>query len=40
MPTGSEIVRLSGAIMKAIQQSFPAQEWDRNYAQRLKETMY
>jgi len=29
-----------GTIMKAIQQSFPGAEWDRNYAQRLKDTMY
>jgi PPOX class probable FMN-dependent enzyme len=29
-----------GTIMKAIQESFPGEEWDRNYAQRLKETMH
>jgi hypothetical protein len=29
-----------GVIMKAIEESFPGDEWDRNYAQRLKETMY
>ena len=29
-----------GTIMKAIHESFPGEEWDRNYAQRLKETMY
>jgi uncharacterized protein len=29
-----------GTIMKGIQRSFPGDEWDRNYAQRLKETMY
>lgn len=29
-----------GTMMKAIQESFPGEEWDRNYAQRLKETMY
>ena len=29
-----------GVMMKAIQQSFPGEEWDRNYTQRLKETMY
>ena len=29
-----------GVMMKAIQQSFPGEEWDRNYAERLKETMY
>ena len=30
----------SQGMMKAIQQSFLGEEWDRNYAQRLKETMY
>lgn len=29
-----------GTMMKAIQESFPGEEWDRNYAQRLKDTMY
>jgi hypothetical protein len=29
-----------GEMMKAIEQSFAGEEWDRNYAQRLKETMY
>jgi PPOX class probable FMN-dependent enzyme len=29
-----------GTMMKAIQQGFPGEEWDRNYAQRLKGTMY
>ncbi len=29
-----------GTMMKAIQQSFPGEDWDRNYARRLKETMY
>jgi len=29
-----------GTMMKAIQQGFPGEEWDQNYAQRLKETMY
>ena len=29
-----------GTMMKAIQESFPGEDWDRNYAQRLKETMY
>ena len=29
-----------GTMMKAILESFPGEEWDRNYAQRLKETMY
>lgn len=29
-----------GTMMKAIQDSFPGEEWDRNYAQRLKDTMY
>ena len=29
-----------GTMMKAIQQGFPGEEWDRNYTQRLKETMY
>lgn len=29
-----------GTMMKAIQASFPGEDWDRNYAQRLKETMY
>lgn len=29
-----------GVMMKAIQESFPGADWDRDYAQRLKETMY
>ena len=29
-----------GAMMQAIKDSFPGEDWDRNYAQRLKETMY
>ena len=29
-----------GMMMKAIQQNFAGEEWDRNYAQRLKETIY
>jgi PPOX class probable FMN-dependent enzyme len=29
-----------GTMMKAIQQSFPGEEWDGSYAQRLSETMY
>jgi len=29
-----------GTMMKAIQESFPGEDWDRNYPQRLKETMY
>ena len=29
-----------GTMMKAIQQSFPGEEWDQKYAQRLKKTMY
>ena len=29
-----------GAMMKAIQQSFAAEEWDRSYAERLQQTMY
>ena len=29
-----------GTMMKAIKESFPGGEWDRNYAQRLKDTMY
>ena len=29
-----------GTMMKAIQESFPGEEWDRNYPQRIKETMY
>jgi hypothetical protein len=29
-----------GTMMKAIQESFAGEEWDRNYPQRLKETMY
>jgi hypothetical protein len=29
-----------GTMMKAIQESFAGEEWDRNYAQRLNETMY
>jgi PPOX class probable FMN-dependent enzyme len=29
-----------GTMMKAIQQNFPGEDWDRNYAQRLRETMY
>jgi PPOX class probable FMN-dependent enzyme len=29
-----------GIMMKALQQSFPGEEWDRNYERRLKETMY
>ncbi len=29
-----------GTMMKAIEANFPGEDWDRNYAQRLKETMY
>ena len=29
-----------GTMMKAIQESFPSEDWDRNYPQRLRETMY
>ena len=29
-----------GTMMKAIEASFPGEDWDRNYAQRLQETMY
>ena len=29
-----------GTMMQAIKDSFPGEDWDRNYAQRLKETMY
>ena len=29
-----------GTMMKAIQESFAGEEWDRNYPRRLKETMY
>ena len=29
-----------GTMMKAIRQSFAGDDWDRNYAQRLKKTMY
>lgn len=29
-----------GIMMKAIQQSFAAEEWDRSYAERLQQTMY
>ena len=29
-----------GTMMKAIQQGFRGEEWDQNYAQRLKETIY
>ena len=29
-----------GTMMKAIQESFPGEDWDRNYPQRLRETMY
>ena len=29
-----------GTMMKAIQENFAGEEWDRNYPQRLKETMY
>lgn len=29
-----------GIMMKAIRDSFPAEEWDRTYADRLRDTMY
>jgi PPOX class probable FMN-dependent enzyme len=29
-----------GTMMKAIQESFAAEDWDRTYAQRLQQTMY
>ena len=29
-----------GQMMKAIQQSFPGEQWDQEYAQRLKKTIY
>jgi PPOX class probable FMN-dependent enzyme len=29
-----------GTMMQAIQQSFPGEEWDQKYAQRLKKTIY
>ena len=40
MHVDENVLPSHGTMMKAIQESFPGEDWDRNYAQRLKETMY
>ena len=40
MRVDENVLPSHGTMMKAIQESFPGEDWDRNYAQRLKETMY
>ena len=40
MHVDENVLPSHGTMMKAIQESLPGEDWDRNYAQRLKETMY
>ena len=35
-----KVLPSQGTIMKAIERSFAGEEWDRNYPERLKETLY